>query len=491
MQGIKIKARLVKAVAFLLLTVLIIGNLGEVFALKHETYEANNYYSFDYLYDIPKDTLDVVYIGTSQYHMGITPLEIWKEYGITGASFNSPSCRAWLAYYMMQEVLKYQSPKVVMIDAAILRGGNNYIAGNRRMIGQFRPSFMKFQALYDCLDLKGKSIDQMINTSFEFFAYHDKWDTRKEEDFTDDVSSLNYQKGYSLLTNCVPYSDMNHKENRKATMFSIDDRSLDYMERIKKLCDEKEIKLIVAKLPSDMWNNTYARYVGDWAEENDADYLDLTQRKLQREMGFDRETSYFDNNHLNYIGAETVSKYLGSYLTQNYQFESHSQKIEDAWQADYDKYEKYRNNKIMQSTNDLVQFLEMADNQDYIICMSIKDDAVKGLTEDELVQLEKLGLNMRFVNRYRGSLVAVIDDGEIISQKDGTMALSCEYKPYENCEIKVESAGYNAGNYSSVVINGKEYSKNQRGINIVVYDKTTDDVICSTVFDTWLNSDER
>ena len=239
MQGIKIKARLVKAVAFLLLTVLIIGNLGEVFALKHETYEANNYYSFDYLYDIPKDTLDVVYIGTSQYHMGITPLEIWKEYGITGASFNSPSCRAWLAYYMMQEVLKYQSPKVVMIDAAILRGGNNYIAGNRRMIGQFRPSFMKFQALYDCLDLKGKSIDQMINTSFEFFAYHDKWDTRKEEDFTDDVSSLNYQKGYLLSTNCVPYSDMNHKENRKATMFSIDDRSLDYMEQIKKLCDEK------------------------------------------------------------------------------------------------------------------------------------------------------------------------------------------------------------------------------------------------------------
>ena len=90
MQDIKIKARLVKAVAFLLLTGLIIGNLGEVFALKHETYEANNYYSFDYLYDIPKDTLDVVYIGTSQYHMGITPLEIWKEYGITGAAFNAP-----------------------------------------------------------------------------------------------------------------------------------------------------------------------------------------------------------------------------------------------------------------------------------------------------------------------------------------------------------------------------------------------------------------
>lgn len=53
------------------------------------------------------------------------------------------------------------------------------------------------------------------------------------------------------------------------------------------------------------------------------------------------------------------------------------------------------------------------------------------------------------------------------------------------------SAGYSAGNKSSIVINGKEYSKNKRGLNIVVYDKTKDEVISSRIFDTWLMQDER
>ena len=89
--------RLVKVAAFLLIFVLTFSKLSEVLAFKNASYEANNYYSFDYLYDLPKDSLDVVYVGTSQYHMGITPLEIWKEYGITGGSFNVAQCRAWMA----------------------------------------------------------------------------------------------------------------------------------------------------------------------------------------------------------------------------------------------------------------------------------------------------------------------------------------------------------------------------------------------------------
>ena len=169
--------RLVKVAAFLLIFVLTFSKLSEVLAFKNASYEANNYYSFDYLYDLPKDSLDVVYVGTSQYHMGITPLEIWKEYGITGGSFNVAQCRAWMAYYMIQEVLKYQNPKVIVLDAAVPRGGDNNIIASRRAINQFRFSLTKFQALYDCLELEGSTIDEMINKSFEFFSYHDTWDS--------------------------------------------------------------------------------------------------------------------------------------------------------------------------------------------------------------------------------------------------------------------------------------------------------------------------
>ena len=483
--------QLTKVVAFIVIFALIFGKLSEVFAFKNTTYEANNYYSFDYLYELPKDSLDVVYVGTSQYHMGITPLQIWKEYGITGAAFNAPQCRAWLAYYMIQEILKYQNPKVIVLDAAIPRGGESNLIANRRTISQFKFSTMKLQALYNCLDLEGSTIDEVLNTSLEFFAYHDAWDTLKKADFTDDVSSLSYQKGYLLTTTCTPYSEMDHEANQTPTLFIMDEKTTDYMGKIKTLCEEKGVDLMVVKLPSDMWNVTYAGIVGRWAEANDVTFLDLTQKQLQRQMHFDKETSYFDGNHMNRIGAETVSSYLGNYLTQHYQFDAHSQEIEDAWEADYETYESYRNVRIMQSTKDLAEFARLASNPNYIICLSIKDDATRGLTENEYEELQKFGLNMRFTERYRTSLTAVIDGGSVVTQKDGNMELSCEYKPYANCEIKVTSEGHDVGNSSSIVVNGKEYSKNKRGLNAVVYDKTTNEVICSTVFDTWLMENER
>ena len=74
-----------------------------------------------------------------------------------------------MAYYMIQEVLKYQNPKVIVLDAAVPRGGDNNIIASRRSINQFRYSLTKFQALYDCLELEGSTIDEMINKSFEFF----------------------------------------------------------------------------------------------------------------------------------------------------------------------------------------------------------------------------------------------------------------------------------------------------------------------------------
>ena len=41
--------RLLKVVVFVLMIAIAAGNLGEVLAYKHYSYEVSNYYSFDYL----------------------------------------------------------------------------------------------------------------------------------------------------------------------------------------------------------------------------------------------------------------------------------------------------------------------------------------------------------------------------------------------------------------------------------------------------------
>ena len=49
--------------------------------------------------------------------------------------------------------------------------------------------------------------------------------------------------------------------------------------------------------------------------------------------------------------------------------------------------------------------------------------------------------------------------------------------------VHIESAGNEVGNYSSIQFDGKEFSKNSRGLNIVVYDKLLGYAIDSICFD--------
>ena len=61
---------------------------------------------------------------------------------------------------------------------------------------------------------------------------------------------------------------------------------------------------------------------------------------------------------------------------------------------------------------------------------------------------------------------------------------SIKYSGYvDGLKYVISSAGYWSGNYSSIVINGTEYSKNCRGLNIVVVENGV--VSEAIAFDTW------
>lgn len=51
--------------------------------------------------------------------------------------------------------------------------------------------------------------------------------------------------------------------------------------------------------------------------------------------------------------------------------------------------------------------------------------------------------------------------------------------------LQVISQNFNAGNFSSIRLNDTEYSLNQCGLNIVVYDKVNQQLVDSVTFDTY------
>ncbi len=135
--------------------------------------------------------------------------------------------------------------------------------------------------------------------------------------------------------------------------------------------------------------------------------------------------------------------------------------------------------------NHLSDYISSIDRSKYLILMAVKDDASNALTEDIIKDMNALGLNFYTQDAYRNAYAAIIGNKPIFEQKnDSAIAYDTEL---EGVEISIQSAGYTEGDNASILLNGKEYAKNQRGLNIVVYNKELHHVTDSVYVDLYEN----
>ena len=57
-------------------------------------------------YSLPKNTLDIVFIGTSHLYYGIVPMKLWEDYGITSYVLAQETQIIECSYAYIKEVLK-------------------------------------------------------------------------------------------------------------------------------------------------------------------------------------------------------------------------------------------------------------------------------------------------------------------------------------------------------------------------------------------------
>lgn len=83
-------SNLLRSILFLLILSLILGALSKLsIILDRNANPLFNYAARDLL-DEPKNSIDVLTIGTSDVYSGVCPLLWWNSYGYTGYAWGSP-----------------------------------------------------------------------------------------------------------------------------------------------------------------------------------------------------------------------------------------------------------------------------------------------------------------------------------------------------------------------------------------------------------------
>ncbi|MCI9125054.1 MAG: hypothetical protein HFH35_13485 [Eubacterium sp.] len=128
----------------------------------------------------------------------------------------------------------------------------------------------------------------------------------------------------------------------------------------------------------------------------------------------------------------------------------------------------------------MLAYLKELQSERYIILFSVNDDAQINCTDEIKETLKNLGCSREFEMQH--GFAAIVNGSECIfsaSSEDPVV-----YDDFiEGRHIYIESRGHHAGCYASIRISDVEYSRNSRGLNIVVYDKLCDKVIDSITFD--------
>lgn len=138
----------------------------------------------------------------------------------------------------------------------------------------------------------------------------------------------------------------------------------------------------------------------------------------------------------------------------------------------------------LNTEKNFVSYLDKVQDKDYMVIMSVKDEASSKFTDEMDHAMKQLGFMKSVKDKRRYSYIGVLNDGEVVYEECSKDRLATSLNVADT-NVQIVSAGFEVGNTASILINNKEYAVNKRGINVVVYDKVQRRVVDSVAFDSY------
>lgn len=269
---------------------------------------------------------DVLFLGDCEVYENFSPVTLWQEYGIPSYIRGSPQQTVWQSYYLLEDTLRYETPKVVVYNVLAMKYDTPESTGNptrreaynRITLDTMGWSLSKWKAIQASLTEEEKQWEGALTYLFPILRYHGRWNQLTEEDFRywfrrDPVS----HNGYLMQTGVKPMTDS--YVSPPLADYTIGENSWYYLESLRLLCEEKGIRLVLIKAPNlyPVWWWEWEEQIRSYAEEHGLLYLNMIE--ASEEMGIDWQADTYDAGlHLNVWGAEKATRWLGEILQKEY-----------------------------------------------------------------------------------------------------------------------------------------------------------------------------
>ena len=318
------KARIIQLSTIIMVIILLVVSIGNVLCYSCSSDEAR----LKLFYNEEENSMDLVFFGSSAVRAGYMPTKAYENYNIKSYNYGVNHMPLPATKYMIQEVLQYQSPQVIVIDI----NGITYCS----------QSFTETKAnIFTDSIRAGENKTNALNDLFG-----------SNRDWEDEVSFIKYHKNILYLSKCLSYKKCYENYGNNATILKgyttnptdikdfseaklIDPNTLedvvtfnDYeqktVDELLDYCDsiKDKVKIVFARFPRvtiknfNEWEMGYINAMQLAVEERGYVYVDFYD--YIEDFDLDLAKDFNDDTHLNVFGAEKFTNFICNYLITNH-----------------------------------------------------------------------------------------------------------------------------------------------------------------------------
>lgn len=456
-----------KSIAFILVLCLVLNGFFSVFRFKY----GDGIYSLDKFYELEKDTVDVLVLGSSHAFEAINPAILYYEYGIAAFDLCGSQQPLWNTYHYLVEALKTQTPKLVILEAYSACVTEPYL-DNKRVVKNnfgFKPSRNLVESL-----LASAPAEQFWEYFFRFYYYHNRYNgDLQRQDFSKNLGQMQFVDWKGFGANYNWYSFEKPEVDISGTL-PLAPKTEEYYRKIIELCMEKDIPLEIVISPYMVDSTALQRFhrAAEIAEEYGVPFTNYNSDEWFDEVEFDFSSDMADAGHLNHRGHTKYTLSLGEYLYDTYDLpDRRNEEKWLSWERNAEYYYQSYDLQMLREQLSFPAFLEcLAYSSDYTIIISATGDC-SSEAEEICSQLnDYLGIECDATDIHH---TWVLRDLEVIQHHEPGMK-----HPF----IQLDDINIDFSQGDRFRVNGADICK-ENGVNILVYSHATQTYLDGIFFD--------
>ncbi len=313
-------------------------------------------------YDEPENSLDVIYIGSSNVYTHFNSTLAYNLYGYTTGILSNDTQNFLVAKYLIKEAQKYQKPSLYVIDIAKLADNFDDFteADFRKTFDSMKFSKNRIEAINEILSYKKDATKRdYINYYFSFFKYHNRM-----KDFpTSNITGVkNLYKGY-LLENRNIVTTKQKVFYWTDQISNLQEQNKQVLENLIKYIKEENLNVLFV-VPKRYFEKDINERLNDAIQiikENNLKVMNLNN--IEDYNVIDYKTDFYNKWHLNVYGSTKNTMLFGKYLKENYNLPNHKGDIAyKSWDEEYERfkedYKKYTENDFEEKIDTYKELME-------------------------------------------------------------------------------------------------------------------------------------